>query len=125
MAMSQDDDDVRWVASYILCRDLQTINAREIGRAYRSLRGPQKRAKLFSVMNSLALQDWVKLTNQVRGEWKVNPTVHDGRFSRIRDSETERRPCAAKLPPRRNAGDQPREISHDVDCHRCHLRAKK
>jgi hypothetical protein len=113
MAMSQDDNDVRWVAGYILCRDVQTINAREIGRAYRSLRGPQRRSKLFSVMNSLAIQDWVKMTNQVRGEWRVNPKVHDGRFSQIRDSETERRTAvrgeiAAEAERRRSAkGDRP------------------
>lgn len=91
MAKGQDDEDVQWVAAYILTRNLQIINAREIGRAYRSLRGHQRRVKLFSVMASLALQDWVKLTNSVRGEWKVNPAVHDGRFGEITQSEAARR----------------------------------
>jgi hypothetical protein len=91
MSMGQDDGDVRWVAGYLLCRELKTINAREIGRAYRSLRGAEKRSKLFSVMATLAQHDWVKLTNPVRGEWKVNRAVHDGRFSEIKRVETERR----------------------------------
>lgn len=91
MARGSDDDEVRWVAGYILTRDLQTITAREIGRAYRSLRGPQRRAKLRSVMATLAMQDWVKITNEIRGEWKINPVVYDGRFAAIKHEETERR----------------------------------
>ncbi|KAA0076133.1 DUF3987 domain-containing protein [Tardiphaga sp. P9-11] len=91
MAMGQDDGDVKWVAGYILCRELKTINAREIGRAYRSLRGAQKRPKLFSVMATLAQNDWVKLTNPVRGEWRVNKAVHSGRFEEIKRAETTRR----------------------------------
>ncbi|MDR6303985.1 hypothetical protein GGQ85_001684 [Nitrobacter vulgaris] len=91
MTKAQDDDDVRWVAGYILTRELATITAREIGRAYRSLRGSDKRAKLKAVMSTLAMQDWVKLTNETRGEWKVNPAVHDGRFRTIKESEARRR----------------------------------
>lgn len=91
MAMGQDDGDVRWVAGYILCRDLKTINAREIGRAYRSLRGAPKRLKLFSVMATLAQNDWVTLTNPLRGEWRVNKVVHDGRFDGIKRAEIARR----------------------------------
>lgn len=91
MAKAQDDDDVQWVAGYILTRDLATITAREIGRAYRSLRGSDKRTKLKAVMTTLAMQDWVKLTNETRGEWKVNPAVHDGRFRTIKESEARRR----------------------------------
>jgi hypothetical protein len=91
MAMGQDDGDVKWVAGYILCRELKTINAREIGRAYRSLRGAQKRPKLFSVMATLAQNDWVKLTNPVRGEWRVNKAVRSGRFEDIKRAETTRR----------------------------------
>lgn len=91
MAKAQDDDDVRWVAGYILTRSLPTITAREIGRAYRSLRGSDKRAKLRAVMSTLAMQDWVKLTNETRGEWKVNPAVHDGRFRKVKESEVRRR----------------------------------
>ena len=74
-----------------MTRDLATITAREIGRAYRSLRGSDKRAKLKAVMSTLAMQDWVKLTNETRGEWKVNPAVHDGRFRTIKESEARRR----------------------------------
>ncbi|TKV78926.1 DUF3987 domain-containing protein [Bradyrhizobium elkanii] len=91
MAKGQSDGDVRWVAAYILTRGLKTISAREIGRAYRALRGAEKRQKLLTVMSSLAFQDWVKLTNSQRGEWKVNPAVHDGRFEKIKRSETARR----------------------------------
>jgi len=108
MAQGQDDNDVQWVAAYILTRDLKVITAREIGRAYRSLRGAQRRQKLFSVMASLAQQDWVKLTNSQRGEWKVNPAVHDGRFDGIKRSEAERRAAvkaeiAAEAEVRRSA----------------------
>lgn len=91
MAKGQDDDDVRWVAGYILTRSLSTITAREIGRAYRSLRGTENRAKLMSVMATLATQDWVKPTREPRGVWNVNPAVHDGRFDAAKVAETERR----------------------------------
>lgn len=108
MAQGQDDNDVQWVAAYILTRDLKVVTAREIGRAYRSLRGAQRRQKLFSVMASLAQQDWVKLTNSQRGEWKVNPAVHDGRFDAIKLAEAERRTAvkaeiAAEAEVRRSA----------------------
>lgn len=91
MAMGNDDEEVRWVAAYILTRDLQTITAREIGRAYRPLGGAERKAKLLSVMATLAMQDWVKLTNETHKKWKVNPAVHDGRFAAIKLDETERR----------------------------------
>jgi hypothetical protein len=91
MARGQDDHDVRWVAGYILTRDLATVTAREIGRAYRSLRGADKRAKLKAVMTTLTMQDWVKPTNETRGEWRVNPAVHDGRFRTVKESEARRR----------------------------------
>jgi uncharacterized protein DUF3987/bifunctional DNA primase/polymerase-like protein len=94
MAKGQSDGDVRWVAEYILTRGLQTISAREIGRAYRALRGAEKRQKLLTAMSSLALQDWVRLTNGQRGEWKVNPAVHDGRFEELKRSELARRAAA-------------------------------
>jgi hypothetical protein len=42
-------------------------------------------------MAALAMQDWVKITNETRGEWKVNPAVHDSRFGAIKHDETERR----------------------------------
>lgn len=91
MARGTDDEEVRWVAGYILTRDLQTITAREIGRAYRSLRGSQHKAKLRAVMATLAMQDWVKIANETQGKWKINPAVHDGRFAAIKHDETERR----------------------------------
>lgn len=96
MAKGQDDADAQWVASYILTRSLATITAREIGRAYRSLRGPQNRAKLKSVMATLAIQDWVKVTNDARGAWKINPAVHDGRFDVIKTAEAKRRDAVKK-----------------------------
>lgn len=91
MARGLDDADVRWVAGYILTRNLSTITARDIGRAYRSLRGSNNRAKLRTVMAALGAHDWVKVTNTVRGEWAVNPAVRDGRFRAIAKSETARR----------------------------------
>jgi hypothetical protein len=42
-------------------------------------------------MATLAQNDWVKLTNQVRGEWRVNRAVHNGRFEEIKRAETTRR----------------------------------
>lgn len=91
MARGTDDEEVRWVAAYILTRDLETITAREIGRAYRPLGGSERRAKLRSVMAALAMQDWVKITNEIHGRWKINPAVHDGRFIAIKRDETQRR----------------------------------
>jgi hypothetical protein len=42
-------------------------------------------------MATLAMQDWVKTTNETRGEWKINPAVHDGRFADIKRDEIDRR----------------------------------
>lgn len=92
MAKGQDDDDVRGVAGYILAHDVEMATPREICRHHRSLRGSENRAKLRSVMATLAMQDWVKVTGaEPRMRWKVNPAVHDGRFAEIKGAEAARR----------------------------------
>ena len=47
----------RWVAGYILSRELQSITARDIGRAYREIRG--KPAEIVATMELLVHAGWV------------------------------------------------------------------
>jgi hypothetical protein len=95
MSKRQSDEHAKWIGGYILTRGLDSLDAREIGRAYRPLSGSEKRAALISIMGTLEMLDWAKPTRQgPNGQpvaWRVNPAVHDGRFAEIKEAEVARR----------------------------------
>jgi len=84
------DQEARWVAGYILTRDMKRITAREVARARPRSLGRNRR-QLLAVMGRLEADGWVRLTSSDPASWRVNPTVHDGRFEEIRRAEAERR----------------------------------
>ena len=67
----------RWVAGYVLSRRLQSITARDIGRAYREVRG--KGAEIAATMDLLDHAGWVAPDpDRPKGSaWLINPRVHD------------------------------------------------
>lgn len=80
----------RWLAGHILAHEAQSITAREIGRAYRPLRG--KPYEVEAAMGILIDAGW---TTQTEGRhdsqcWLVNPAVH-GRFAEAAAQEKIRR----------------------------------
>ncbi len=94
MNKGEADEDVRWVAGFILARGIQEISARDMERAYRSLRGRQNRHRLMSAAGTLENHQWLKLaTDPARKnpKWRVNPAVHDGRFQAVAYAEAVRR----------------------------------
>lgn len=84
------DHEARWIAGYILTRDLERITAREVARARPRSLG-RNRKQLLAVMARLEGDGWIRMTSSDPASWRVNPGVHDGRFEDIRRAETERR----------------------------------
>jgi Protein of unknown function (DUF3987) len=68
----------RWIAGYILAHDLTSLSVRDIGRAYRSLRGDVKEIAL--TMSYLSAIGWVTPLDVSPGKppsrWTVTPAVH-------------------------------------------------
>lgn len=83
------DHESRWVAGYILSRDVERITAREVGRARRSL--GKNRKQLLAVMGRLEADGWLRMASSDPASWRINPAVHDERFEHIRRAESERR----------------------------------
>jgi hypothetical protein len=85
-------EHARWVAGYILSRALAKISARDIGRAYRTLRGDSP--SLQAAMDTLVTAGWVEPVNPDRFRkakgWVVNPAVHE-RFANEAEMEKQRR----------------------------------
>ncbi|TWB66615.1 DUF3987 domain-containing protein [Bradyrhizobium sacchari] len=84
------DHEARWVAGYILSRNVQRLSAREVKRARPRSLGKNPR-QLMAVMGQLEVDGWVRLVTSDPPSWRINPAVHDGRFNDIRRAETERR----------------------------------
>jgi hypothetical protein len=81
---------VRWIAGYILAHRSEQIRAREIGRAYRPLRGkPQETAEIMAVLCDAG---WARVTATSHDClcWQINPAVH-GRFKEAAEAERQRR----------------------------------
>lgn len=85
-----NDHEARWVAGYILTRNMERITAREVSRARPRSLG-RNRKQLLAAMGRLEADGWLRMTSSDPASWRVNPTVHDGRFEDIRRAETERR----------------------------------
>jgi hypothetical protein len=87
---------VRWLAGYILAHGSEQIRAREIGRAYRQLRGkPQEIAEIMAVLCDAG---WAMATDTRHDSlcWRINPAVH-GRFKEAAAAEKQRRDDMVKL----------------------------
>jgi len=71
----EQSEHARWVAGYILSRDVEEITAREIGRAYRDLR--EQPDEIRRVMATLEAYAWVESIDPGCGKpvakWRVNP----------------------------------------------------
>jgi hypothetical protein len=85
-------EDARWIAGYILAHKVEKISARDIGRAYRSLRG--NISGIQSAMEVLHTASWVEPAETYKfgriKKWLVNPAVH-ARFAELAVSEKTRR----------------------------------
>jgi hypothetical protein len=70
----------RWIACFILSRELNRITVRDVVQAYGALRQPEDRRELQSVMEGLIAMGWLRaeerddLTRPITA-WQVNPKV--------------------------------------------------
>jgi Protein of unknown function (DUF3987) len=73
---SASENHARWVAGYILSRKLSNITARDVGRAYREIRG--ERAEIVATMDLLDHAGWVQSHPERPRDtaWLINPRVH-------------------------------------------------
>jgi hypothetical protein len=82
------------IAGFILARRREHLTARDIERAYKSIKKADAQNDLGATMGHLAELEWVRPTKDRGGEataWDINPTVHDGRFEEIAAAERARR----------------------------------
>ena len=85
------------VAGYILAHDLRTIAERDINRNCSGLKTARKHGARLAAMRVLELNGWVEVSGSKRNEpnkWRVNPSVHDGRFKPRAEAEQQRREAA-------------------------------
>ena len=75
----------RWIAGYLLAnesaRDIGRVAMRDVTRAYKPLRAPERRRELVEVMTQLEVMGWLKAEpheNPARGttNWAVNPKLY-------------------------------------------------
>ena len=73
---SAGESHARWVAGHLLSRKLDSISARDVGRAYREIRGD--RAEIIATMELLDHAGWVQPhPDRPRDTaWLVNPRIH-------------------------------------------------
>ena len=66
----------RWIAGYLLSSKLESITARDVGRAYRDVRG--KPAEIVAAMDTLDHAGWVQQQPGKPREtaWLINPRIH-------------------------------------------------
>src|SRR4051794_4474090 len=83
------DPNARWIAGFILARGLTKLSARDIGRAYRELRGDLP--GIVRAMELLEHAGWVAGDGHPkRPTWDVNPLVHQ-HFLAKAEAERQRR----------------------------------
>ncbi len=94
MFATEQTGHARWIAGFILSKGGDRIAARDIMRAYGSLRAPEHRRELLAVMESLETMGWVRPATQADGRppvaWNVNPKVHTGFAERAKRERAER-----------------------------------
>ena len=72
----EGDPHARWIAGHILAKGMQQTSARDIGRAYRELRGDVP--GIIRAMELLEHAGWVQGDGHPRRpKWDVNPRVHE------------------------------------------------
>ena len=83
----------RWIAGYILSRELEDITARDIGRAYGEIRG--KSVEIAAAMALLDHAGWVRpnILKAKGSAWAINPQVHPA-FANQAAAEKARRDAA-------------------------------
>ena len=89
---------VRWIAGHILARNVEKITARDIGRAYRELRGDHR--MIAQAIEFLCDCGWARPTIWDKRhnpyQWDINPEVHT-RFATAAAAEKERRDAVIAL----------------------------
>lgn len=96
----KEQANARWIAEHILANKLPHITARDVGRAFRPLRG--KLQEIAASMDVLTHAGWTMQT-EARADgirWKINPTVHT-RFAAAAAAEKARRMAVRSLIKRR------------------------
>jgi hypothetical protein len=91
---SDMDEHALWIAGFVLSRELEAIEMRDIYRSYPALRATERRGQISSTMRILEMYDWVRPIKERKGvdvEWAINPAVHDGRFEKTAELERSRR----------------------------------
>ena len=86
----KEQANARWIAEHILANKLSHITARDVGRAFRPLRG--KLLEIAASMDVLTHAGWT-LQTEARADgirWEVNPAVHT-RFAAAAAAEKARR----------------------------------
>lgn len=92
----KEQANARWIAEHILANKLQHITARDVGRAFRPLRG--KLLEIAASMDVLSHAGWT-LQTEARADgirWKINPAVHT-RFAAAAAAEKARRKAVRGL----------------------------
>jgi hypothetical protein len=87
----------RWIAGYILAHGSMQIRAREIGRAYRPLRGKPK--DIEQVMGGMCDAGWTVPNSESRHDsacWGINPAVH-AQFAVAAEAEKKRRASVMEM----------------------------
>lgn len=92
------ESHARWIAGHLLSRELKPITARDIGRAYREIRG--KTAEIVAAMELLEHAGWV-LPDSDRPRaapgWLVNPLIHEVFQAQAAAEKTRREAARERL----------------------------
>ncbi len=92
--LADDHDRLAAVAGYILARKLEVVTNRDIQRGDRTMRKLSKR-DTETVFEQLEAFGWLSSGDR-RGQWKVNPLVHQ-RFTERGRQEADRRAATREL----------------------------
>ena len=95
MYSTEQTGHARWIAGFILARQLTQIEYRDIARSYKALKAPEAKAEVISIMDNLSALGWLHPDEPpIQGKhsvrWFVNPTVHQT-FAARREAEAGRR----------------------------------
>jgi hypothetical protein len=80
MYATQQTGHARWIAGFILSKQLTRITMRDIVQAYRALRAPEHQRERLEVMQGLTAMGWVRPEDRDDpsrpvSAWEVNPRV--------------------------------------------------
>jgi hypothetical protein len=87
---SLSETHARWLAGYLLSRKLQSITSREVGRAYREIRG--KPVEIAAAMDLLDHAGWVTPDPERprNAAWLVSPLIHTTFTAQAADERARR-----------------------------------